>query len=182
MLGELYMKCKCQICNAEIDTNTAYLYREYQRCDKDGNPLFNKNETPKMKREYCCNKSEYDDYIKLKAEQKAAEDEMWELVKEYVGDTYNDTLFMERAKWGDARKVCRLIKEQKNKFDFMKTKNFDRIKGKIMYFSAIVKNNIDDLPDETVIEEVRNPEPVINMEFYNNKRKTKLRKGLLDDE
>lgn len=176
------MKCRCTICNAEIDNKTGFLCREYERHDKNGLPYLNKDGTPKMKREYCCSEREYSEYIKHKAEMKAAEDEMWSLVREYVGDTFNSTLFTERAKWGDARRVCRLIKEYKDKFDFMNTKNFTKISSKIMYFSAIVKNNIDDLPDEETVVELRNPEPVIKMEFYENKRKTKLRKGLLDDE
>ena len=153
--------------------------REIETFDRNGCPKLNKNGTPKMKREYCCNENEYNEYLKSKVDAKAAEAEMWELVTEYVGKTNNTILYSERAKWGEATKVCRLIKENRDKFDYMKTKNFDRMYNKIMYFSAIVKNNIDDLP------EIPMETPVsveVNEVHYINKHKSKLRKGLFEDE
>lgn len=173
------MKCKCKICGHEIDNKSSFLIREVATFDRNGEPKLNKNGIQKTKKEYCCNEAEYNDYLREKAENKAAELELWGLVTEYVGETNNTALYTERRKWGDARKVCRLIKENKDKFDYMRTKTFDRMYSKIMYFSAIIKNNIDDLPDEPIKEEI--PQEV-QMEFYENKRKVKIRKGLLDDE
>lgn len=164
------MKCKCQICKKVLDTKTAYAV-EYAVNKKNG--------TTEFKNKYYCNEEEYS--AKLVADAKAESDkaEMWSLVTEYIGKTSNTILFAESHKWGNPGKVVRLIKDNRDKFDFMNRKTFDSETAKIRYFSAIIKNNINDLPD--IVEET--PKVMETYEVhYVNKHKSKLRKGLLDDE
>lgn len=163
------MKCKCQVCKKVLNTKTAYSVK----CEvnkKDG--------TIGYKNKYYCNEEEYITKLKADAEAESDKNEMWNLVREYIGETSNTILFAESHKWGEPGKVVRLIKNNRDKFDFMNRKTFDNETAKIRYFSAIIKNNINDLPD--IVEE-----PIIVQSdevHYINKHKSKLRKGLLDDE
>lgn len=159
------MLVKCDLCGKMIDKKTAYR-TEASVNKRDG--------TIGSKKVKCCSESEW--LHKLKTDE--CKEEIWKFIREFFGDTQNTALNKEFSLWGDPIKVIRFINENRNRFDIMNTKHFDTEYGKIRYFSAIIKNNINDMPDEVVVSV---PEPAETFEMYENKHKEKKKRRCLED-
>ena len=161
------MVVKCSICGERLDKKTAYKVMHEVK-HKDG--------TTSMKSKYFCSEKEYID--KLRAESEKAE--MWELIRDIIGETHNTALFKEAILWGEPGKVVGFIKANRDRFNIMNTIPFKTEYGKIRYFSAIIKNNINDFTEVDIKEE---PKAAVKApEMYENKHKSKRRKGLMEYE
>lgn len=98
------------------------------------------------------------------------------MIKEYVGTTNNTALFREMKLWGDYSKVVSFIRDNRERFEKGMARRFPTEYSKICYFSAIIKNGINDyIPPESEIQKQ------VNDEFYDCKHKHKERRKCLND-
>lgn len=162
------MLVKCDLCGKMIEKSTAYR-TETTVNKRDG--------TIGSKKIKACSESEWLHKLKLDADKK----EMWELVQKYLGETNNTVLFKEEKLWGSPDKVVRFIKENETLFNIMDNKIFNTECHKIRYFSAIIKNNINDMPDEVVPEVSNETNDTIELEVYENKHKNIRKRRCLTD-
>lgn len=158
------MLVKCSVCGKKIDKATAYI-ANVKVNKRDGSVTY--------KKANVCSEAEWNQKLKADSDRK----EMITLVNEYLGDTKNTVLFKEISLWGEPNKIVRFIKENRNKFDIMYQKVFETEYQKIRYFSAIIKNNINDMPDEIKEEPIK----IVELEWYENKHKNKKRRKCLAD-
>lgn len=152
-------KCKCKVCKAELNTDMAYRVGEIGK-----------------KPRYYCSEIEY----KKEEAVRQTRIKLNELEREYLGDTYNTAICKEEKMWGgDFEKVISFIENNRSSFDRMNTIVFQSEYAKIRYFSAIIKNGINDYVYAKPQQEIKE---LKDFEFYENKHKSKPRKGLLDYE
>lgn len=163
---------KCRICKKSIKKNNAYCI-QHEVHKRDGTI----SHTPY----YYCSENEYVNYLRKKTEQEQARADVWNFIRIFFGDSQNTALFREEKLWGDPIKVSEFIKNNKYKFNIINNKTFDSEYGKIMYFSAIIKNNINDFLNKPQEQQIESES--VSVEMYENKHKNKTRrKGLMEDE
>ena len=151
------MQVACKICGKKIDRDTAYKVK----CGK-----INK---------YYCNEQEYQEVSK----KKKLKDDIYSLIFEIIGNTKNTALFKEVKLWlevADYEKIRAFLIDKKDTIIWsLNHKNFPSEYSRIRYFSAIVKNSINDfeMPENIV--------PSAEPEFYESKFAPKRRRKCLDD-
>lgn len=157
------MLVKCKICGNKIDKATAYCV-----------PKTGKN---KIINYYYCSEDEYKNDVYQKSVNEQLKTKLWELIVSFIGETQNTILYKEMTLWGnDKQKIIGYLTDNKDYISRVMAKDFVSEYAKIRYFSAIIKNNINDYkpkPPE-VIKQSDN-------EFYESKYvPRKRRKCLLD--
>ena len=134
-------RCKCKLCGAELNTDTAY-----------------RGTTDKGCQFYCCSESEYNADLM----DKAARINVIEYTYQIIGRTDNGALYKEIEAWhkfSSWRKIEHYLEQNVDYINSqMNGKTFSNIYNKIRYMSAIVKNSIDDFKEQTapVIEKQSN--------------------------
>lgn len=123
------MKVKCKICGRSIERDEAY------KVIQNGKNL------------YYCSEQEYMNYINEQVKLKKQKDLMYKMVEYFIGKTTNTALFKEINMWlsvADYDTICNYLRDNKVRISSAMRKEFSSEYAKIRYFSAIVKNNIND--------------------------------------
>lgn len=150
------MLVKCQVCGEKIDKSTAYCVAANGR------------------NKYYCNKTEYDKKI-LDNQQRAM---IVDLSKSYLNNTENTALHKEIKSWGeDKAKIISFLTENRERIERSMRKDFNNEYAKIRYFSAIVKNSINDY----VMPQTETVEKQVEVEMYESKYKPKPKRKCLSD-
>lgn len=161
---------KCKICGKKLTNETAYKIEIVK---------YNKKGEEKITRMYYCSEAEYKDYIYKKSVEEQQRKELGELITSFIGETTNTILYKEMQLWGnDTAKIISFLKANENNIGRAMAKDFTSEYAKIRYFSAIIKNGINDYkePEPEVIKQT-------NDEFYESKyTPCKRRKCLADYE
>lgn len=135
------------------------------KCRACGKTIGRESAYMATKRRYYCNQQEYNAYNKV-----------FEIISEYI-NINNTALYKEVLLWGtDYAKICCFLQDNKDRLTYAMSKGFNSEYAKIRYFSAIIKNNINDYqpPKPDIIKQCTD-------EFYENKYKPKTRRKCLAD-
>lgn len=162
------MEVKCKICGKKIDRDTAYKIEQVKK---------NKKGEIKTTRMYYCSETEYKDYIYNKSVSEQLRKELGDLVTSFIGETQNTILYKEMTYWGnDTAKIVAYLQENRDYIGRAMAKNFVSEYAKIRYFSAIIKNNINDFKPKA-------PEIIKKSddEFYEAKFVQRKRRKCLSD-
>ena len=129
-------RCKCQICKKSLTTNTAYCVQ-----------LNGKNK-------YYCSAAEYDDYMNQKLAKELEETQLYENIAYCIGKTVNTAVFREVAEWKKVATTSKLnayfLHNKETILNSINRMDFVNEYAKIRYFSAIVKNSINDFVEPKV--------------------------------
>lgn len=178
-------KCKCTICKAELNTDTAYTWIHYP--DKPGS---------KPKKFYYCSESEYLNYIIKKNKEKSDKIKINEVINNIIGyENKNTLLFAQERKWisiPDAIEVIENHSELISKILSDKGFTYDAIHIDyssqyrfIKYLSAVINNNLEvwisDLNHERELQEFRESKPTPEHDEYKAKSFQRRKRKCLDD-
>ena len=159
------MQVKCQICGKSIDRNLAFKITAKNGVNK-----------------YYCSEKEYNENIKNKAEKKTERSKFLNTVYDFIGYTNNAALFQEEKLWvqsADYKMLTAFLVKNGNKIRISMSKNFSSEYAKIRYFSAIIKNGINDFKNQykeekTIIKQA-------DTEVYDIKYKAPPKRKCLND-
>jgi hypothetical protein len=164
-------KAKCKICGAELDTKTAY--KVVTISAKTG------KEMPK----YYCSKEEWQ--AEEDRKNKIAEDRnrVYFLICDMFGyEIQNTKFFAEWVLWNKLKSdeiIYKYLRENETYLQQICDKSYNSEYGRIMYFSAVLKNSLKDFkPKAKVVEKPK----VVVEEHYETRYKPKARAALLDFE
>ena len=171
------MEVKCRICGKKIDRDKAYCVPKFVERKISGTKMIKQVNT------YYCSKEEYEHFLYEKTIKEQLEKELDILVTSFIGETHNTILYKEKQLWGnDIKKIISFLKDNESNISRAMAKDFTDKNGKpseyakIRYFSAIIKNGINDYKD---------PEPEVikqtNDEFYESKYVPRKRRKCLSD-
>ena len=153
-------RCKCKICGAELDSNTAY-----KVTDKNG------------KNKYFCSASEFE--AEEERKKKAAEDKdrVYRLVCDIMGENeiISTALWKEWQVWNkvaDNAKIAKYLEENQTYLTSVIGKLGSSEYARIRYLSAIIRDKIKAfVPKVEVVEKPKVVEPSISIdqtfEIYN---------------
>jgi YHS domain-containing protein len=157
---------KCKICGTKLDTKTAY-----KLTDKNGKP------------KYYCSASEFEAEETRKKKAKEDRNRVYFLICDMFGyEIQNTKFFAEWVLWNKLKSdeiIYKYLRENETYLQQICDKSYDNEYGKIMYFSAILKNSLRDYQPK--VEVVEKPKVVVE-EHYETKYKHKTRTALLDFE
>ena len=130
------MQVTCQICKKKIEKDTAY--RAIVIGPKSG----------KATTKYCCSEQEWKAEENRKKKSKEDRDKVYFLICDMFGyEIQNSKFFDEWRKWNKLKSdemIYKYIRENEEYLQQVCDRSFDSEYGKIMYFSAILKNNLVD--------------------------------------
>lgn len=135
------------------------------KCRACGNIIDKTTAFCASKGQYYCNQEEYD-----------TKKQLYSILSEYINTT-NTILHKEMMLWGtDYKKICNYLQDNRSLFEYAMKKDFNSEYAKIRYFSAIIKNGINDYqpPKPEIIKQCTD-------EFYEKKYKPKTRRKCLAD-
>ena len=159
------MQVKCQICGKSIDRNLAFKITAKNGVNK-----------------YYCSEQEYNKDIKNKADKRTERSNFLKMVYDFIGYTNNAALYQEEKLWvqsADYKMLTAFLVKNVNKIRISMNKDFTSEYAKIRYFSAIIKNGINDFKNQ-----YKEERPIIkqaNTEVYDTKYKSPPKRKCLND-
>ena len=149
---------KCRICNAKLNTDTAYKVVTYNKNNKPSNA-------------YYCSEEEYLADKTKKERVKREHDKVYEIINDMFGyKVENSTLFAEWLRWQNLATDVQIAEYLTENYEYLcgvLCKDFRDEYAQIRYFSAILCNSLRDFVNgkikhkKTVIE---SPKIETNME------------------
>lgn len=169
-------KCKCTICKAELNTDTAFLWTH--RTEKT------------EKRFYYCSEEEYMNYIKIKAIENDRKRRMNDCINNIIGYINKNTLlFSAEKEWLNVDYALEAIENNALWIsDLLRRKGFDMWSNEynlIKYLSAVINNNlknwINEIKQTMELEEYKSGVVDVNHEEHKAKSFQKRKNKCLDD-
>jgi uncharacterized protein YlaI len=164
---------KCKICQAKLNTDTAYKVVTY---DKNNKP----------KNAYYCSEAEYTADKEEKDRVKREHDAVYEIINGMFGyKVENSSLFAEWLRWNNLAtdvQIAEYLIENREYLCGVLCKDFKSEYAQIKYFSAILCNSLKDFVRGKAKTIQPKYIPEIKEEHYETKYKSKGRQALLDFE
>ena len=154
---------KCKICGKLLDKENAYCIEK-----------IGKKTTTRL---YYCSEKEYKDNLYDKSKKEQLKKDLNDMVASFIGETHSTVLYKEMQLWGgDTEKIISYLRDNKYNIGRALAKDFVSEYAKIRYFSAIIKNNINDFKPKA-------PEIIKKSddEFYEAKFVQRKRRKCLSD-
>ena len=162
-------KAKCKICGSNLDTKTAYKV------------ITASAKTGKEMTKYYCSKEEWQAEEDRKNKVTEDRNRVYFLICDMFGyEIQNTKFFAEWVLWNKLKSdeiIYKYLRENETYLQQICDKPYNSEYGRIMYFSAILKNSLRDFKPKVKV--VEKPKVVVE-EHYETKYKPKARAALLD--